>query len=379
MTNEDILDALGRIDGAAVWDAGSYRRPPARRWKWGAAAACACLILAGGLLLIRRAAPALREIDLSAGDIAELSSAYHGTLLVDRLALEDADAASGKLLYAGTGSGYEDSDWEALSVSADYADYTVAMNCSFRGAPAPADGLEQVDTVRYGDIAVTLYRAAPTEEFAYRYTAIFEYDGVYYDLSTQSNEPGRIYGLIAATAGAASAGDPTASGLPEGAEPFTDILGFDGYRVSAEESTPNFFLWHYYAELDGEQVCIAEQFGYLVPGVEPASYRADLDGDGVSELICNVVYGTSAERVIVYRNRGGVIEAGTIDPDFAVGAFGAEAWMDGSNAVSERYDPVEGTFVVTKTASGGSTRTVSFRGLEHFIFSPRELHGTDGD
>lgn len=44
MTNENILDAIGGINEAAVLDAKAYRRPKSRSWlKWGAAAACLCL------------------------------------------------------------------------------------------------------------------------------------------------------------------------------------------------------------------------------------------------------------------------------------------------------------------------------------------------
>ena len=44
MTNENILDAIGGVNEAAVLDAKAYKRPRSRSWfKWGAAAACLCL------------------------------------------------------------------------------------------------------------------------------------------------------------------------------------------------------------------------------------------------------------------------------------------------------------------------------------------------
>lgn len=114
-----------------------------------------------------------------------------------------------------------------------------------------------------------------------------------------------------------------------------------------EESTPGFFTRHYYAEQEGKQVCIAEQFGYFVPG---------------------------AERVIVYRNNGGIIEQGTIASSYHENAFGEDAWCDGISCIGEKYDPVEGAFVVTEYISDGSIKTASFKGLDNFIFLPYDLH-----
>lgn len=46
MTNENILDAIGGINENAVQDAKAYKRPKAKRWfRWGAMAACLCLVV----------------------------------------------------------------------------------------------------------------------------------------------------------------------------------------------------------------------------------------------------------------------------------------------------------------------------------------------
>lgn len=45
MTNENILDAIGGINEKAVQDAKAYKRPKSKRWfRWGAMAACLCLV-----------------------------------------------------------------------------------------------------------------------------------------------------------------------------------------------------------------------------------------------------------------------------------------------------------------------------------------------
>lgn len=46
MTNENILDAIGGINENAVQDAKAYKRPKSKRWfRWGAMAACLCLVV----------------------------------------------------------------------------------------------------------------------------------------------------------------------------------------------------------------------------------------------------------------------------------------------------------------------------------------------
>ena len=46
MTNENILDAIGGINEKAVQDAKTYKRPKSKRWfRWGAMAACLCLVV----------------------------------------------------------------------------------------------------------------------------------------------------------------------------------------------------------------------------------------------------------------------------------------------------------------------------------------------
>lgn len=46
MTNENVLDAIGGINENAVQDAKAYKRPKSKRWfRWGAMAACLCLVV----------------------------------------------------------------------------------------------------------------------------------------------------------------------------------------------------------------------------------------------------------------------------------------------------------------------------------------------
>lgn len=87
--------------------------------------------------------------------------------------------------------------------------------------------------------------------------------------------------------------------------PFSDILGYKNYRINVEESTPYFYIWSYYVEIDGEMQCVAHTSAY---SKHPGVYSVDLDGDGISEFITNTEYGDGAQRVEIYRNNNGVIE-----------------------------------------------------------------------
>ena len=50
MKNENILDAIGMINEEAVRDAKAYQRPKSHKWiKWGAMAACLCLVVLAGI------------------------------------------------------------------------------------------------------------------------------------------------------------------------------------------------------------------------------------------------------------------------------------------------------------------------------------------
>ncbi len=113
---------------------------------------------------------------------------------------------------------------------------------------------------------------------------------------------------------------------------YCDILGCDGFYV--DSPTPgNQVQRHYYTQ-NGE--VIATSWGFPGWGEDCV---LDLNGDGVRELICNVVYGDGAERVVIYSISGGLRLIGTVD----------ESFFDEKNAeyrsIRERYDPEAGVFI----------------------------------
>lgn len=131
---------------------------------------------------------------------------------------------------------------------------------------------------------------------------------------------------------------------------FTDVLGMDGFWEDVFDGSRAFCTRSYYAAVGGAApggyVKIAESFGY---GAQ--DYVRDLDGDGVKELICCNTYGADgAQRVTVYRLRGGKIEAGTVGDritlpgwdNWGVGSF-AEIFDEEADSLAVRYDKTDGT------------------------------------
>ena len=151
-------------------------------------------------------------------------------------------------------------------------------------------------------------------------------------------------------------------------EVFTDILGYDGYLVTA--SWPLSAYWstrtYYAADRDtGDLTPIAESFGWG----EARDYPVDLDGDGMEELVCNVQYGgDGAVQVCVYQRRADGVYLGYLDTEDLPGHFD---W--GINSVWEEYDPAENVFRIHYAVEGQEDYAVlETRGLERVVFEKYE-------
>ncbi|MBP1545398.1 MAG: hypothetical protein J6A37_02225 [Oscillospiraceae bacterium] len=95
---------------------------------------------------------------------------------------------------------------------------------------------------------------------------------------------------------------------------FTDIMGCSGSVITEIAATGVFSHNYYLADICGEPVCIAVSFGFGRDGdngciFEPADRDTvtDIDGDGITELISNCVYGgDGVHESRIYRMSGGV-------------------------------------------------------------------------
>lgn len=328
--------------------------------KWCAIAACLCLAAVAFLW------PKGSRTEVTAiGSLEEIASSYGGDLLAERLVASGARTTSICLSYTRGGDVSDPATWNTLSITGDYNGQGFTLDCDFGSEGDRRNPAEAYTVTQYGNVEVALYREESDWSDSYLYRAEFILDGVAYDLSIHSDGPEDIYAYLDMILG-----EPKDEGTQSGGI-LTDVLGFDVCHVEMEEISSHQYEWHYYVEVDGEDVCVAEQFGYD----DPEAWSRDLDGDGVPELICNCTYGDGVQAVIVYRNNNGVIEEGSIRWSYYDEKFSWSNIGDGgvSSYPVERYDPERDIFTATDYYTNGYDNpvTVEFNdGLEPFNFLP---------
>ena len=147
---------------------------------------------------------------------------------------------------------------------------------------------------------------------------------------------------------------------------YVEFMGLDCWYTE-EETIPNFIERTYYAVIPGSDTSfrIAESFGFTID-----DHIADLDGDDVTELVCNCQYGADGhESVYVYRRNGNLIERGYLDLEHKQLDMVMPAnWKNWSfNSTAERYNPDTGMFEVRYDTDHG-TETAAVSHLDHFTF-----------
>ena len=356
MRGNDLLFKMDLVDPSYIEAAD---RKPINWVRWSSVAACLCIAVIGLFLFLR--APKNGLVVKAVDNIDELSAVYDGTLLAENLLSSDVEDTDIRLSYAAGGDAGDSSTWDSLSVSANYNGEPVSLNCSFNGQTGEYDPSKIFDTVKYGDVTVTIYREESEwgDEYAF-YRAVFTYNGAAYDLKIDSKDTESIYNYLRLVLGEAQT---------SGAK-IDEVMGYDICRVEAEDSTPFHVQWHYIAKINGVEKCVGEQFGYN--GLE--AWSVDLDGDGVTELVCNCTWGADgAQRVYVFRNNGGVIEKGSIyDWSYYEAEFKVDILDAGS--IAERYDPDKNVFVVKNYRLEGEDKELTFTGLQHFNFTEHKCN-----
>lgn len=372
MNGYELLELIGLVDPAYIESADNdfVTKKNRASVKWNALAACLCLAITCGILtfnsFVLNKKTKINKITIES--IEEVSYKYNGTLLAENLDFSNGYSSSIELSCSDDGGLYDPSSWNSLSVSAEYIDYAVVLNCSFEGQTDDNNTSTAVDFVQYGDILIAVYLGEPTPVYEYVHRAVFECDGVCYELLTLSNDENRIYDLLDRLMGMSE----VTANLETDFSSFADILGFSNCKVSVEETSPHFFTWYFYTEINGETSCIAEMFGRF-DSYMPQAYSVDLNGDGVDELICNCVSGDGWQTVIVYRNNDSAIEIGYIREGF-YNEIGAVNF--GLGSFTEQYEPERG-FVITyytetpKEDYEPERKTATFKeGLDNFDFYP---------
>lgn len=362
MKEKRMLEMLGNINEKYIDEADPQNRNVSKfRVNLIAVAACLGLVvlagLCGGFYMQET-----QDEKYYSTNMEEILSIYDGELLAEKFSREGTVNTNIQLCYAGDGLPISVEDWKTLSISANYEDCDVTLNCAFNGETFSVDEENMIDSIQYGDTLVHIYKAETASEYELAYYAVFEYQNICYELHMYSNDKDDIYDILQAVLGTPDDGNESAS---NGEHNFTDILGYSDYSVKVEQNMPGFISQKYYVKVDGAETCVAEVFGYAVPG--PEVYSKDLDADGLSELICNCMAGTGAERVYIYRNNNGVIEKGYLSYDLWDEAMFPGITNRGSSYIQENYIAETNTFEISYPTETG-TETIVLENTDMFEF-----------
>ncbi len=150
---------------------------------------------------------------------------------------------------------------------------------------------------------------------------------------------------------------------------FDDIMGLSGFYSETTDGAGFLTRRYYVPAVVGGYTPIGGSFGYTID-----DHVVDLNGDGVTELVCNCQCGADgAQRVFVYQldTREGHIEQGTYYPVYSK-LTDYNDW--GVNSSGEYYDADAGKFVLRyDTKSGGTAeKEFSYRELSFIRYTAND-------
>lgn len=217
MKSENILDAIGAINEEAVREAKAYRRPKSRSWvKWGAVAACLCLVVAGVFTMLpyedwwehQADDPNWPKTHLQTSELSEIEVVCGTDLLLDKIALPGEYHSEYILEVVENGDFNNTEDWSNLSVQISYGDSVIDgtadnIYCfiSFDGNTGVINiPLWESDTILELNGYSVQYSEKTTEEYVaegvtlgselnYHGYAVFTHNGYTYYLATNSDNP----------------------------------------------------------------------------------------------------------------------------------------------------------------------------------------------
>lgn len=335
MSEKRILELFNNIDGKYI-DEAAPQNVKNHKFKFSPiiVAACLCLLLIGGWGVSRFMQAPVEEKYYTT-NMDEVLAAYDGELLAEKISYEGASDTNILLCYTGNDLPLSSEEWKSLSVSASYEDYDMTLNCAFNGETFSGNGENAIDTIQYGETTIQIYQGETTPEFELTYYAVFEYQNVCYELKTYSNDKECIYEILQAVLGVNEENSESSS---NGEHDFTEVLGYSDYHVTVDQNMPG-----------------------------PEAYSRDLDEDGISELICNCIYGTGARRVYIYRNNDGVIEIGRLSYDLWDSTMFPGITNMGASYIEENYIAETNTFEIVYPTEKGS-ETIVIEGMDMFEF-----------
>lgn len=158
--------------------------------------------------------------------------------------------------------------------------------------------------------------------------------------------------------------------------PVPDLFGENGFALLKENGSCQ-GIREYYRLRNGMPEKVVEGFGNPRPTED---FVVDLDGDGVSEFVCNnIFFGNGAPFVYVYRCRNGKVEeccdCSTLLGEEAEDAFGQ---------ICSTYDPDSGQvrFVYGKDVGTNPDGSVSFeypRPVRPLVLAPLVFHPVESN
>ena len=211
MTNKNLLQAMGRIDPALIADASpdaTQKKTANKTWvKWASIAACLCLIVGVAFRIAVGFVPSQATDIYRNGNLieitdeSELPAKYDGELLAFNLGFE-----SYEFYYSSDGVAENTNDWYSLLASKRDANGYILLHCMFDAASKQNSTQDwKVDSVFTPDATqkttingVEIEIAQHENSLAYKYWhyAIFEYDGVVYDIRVQSNDANYVFDIL---------------------------------------------------------------------------------------------------------------------------------------------------------------------------------------
>ncbi len=229
MNKFTIIEALGDLDDDLIEkhfrtkEALKMKKTNKHMWiKWSAIAACFCLVLICVPMIIHIFTPSQmvdsyrQGIEYKVNSIAELPAEYGGKLLVQNLELHKT--ATIELYYNEGGSAENAEDWFSLIISDTIlsateteiiggneipkAEKKLLLYCFFDGRTVEKQTVDMVftedatETTTINGVEVQIARHSISLDFEYWYYAVFEYDGVVYDVRTKANRQEYIYEVL---------------------------------------------------------------------------------------------------------------------------------------------------------------------------------------
>ena len=173
MNEKRMLELFGNVNEKYIEEANPFNRKKRKRRMQLVAASVLILIIGICIVLFYRQGTV--DEKYYATNKEEISAIYEGELLVENISYEEAMDINMLLCYSGTGLPVNVSDWKTLSVSANYEDYNMTLNCAFNGEEFVVKEEDITDTIQYGDTIVYICKAEAVEEYELAYYAVFEY------------------------------------------------------------------------------------------------------------------------------------------------------------------------------------------------------------